>query len=1246
MGGVWTTAYDAAGNVARETDALGRSVTYAYDALDRLRTYSRPKADTAGQRLAQTYAYDLAGNVVSFKEIVGKDLYDVDVVRETKTFYDVWNRVTAVHLPDPTTGAASSGNDWAYAYYEASGVTVSVDPLNRENAVFVDKLGRTISVVEQDRLTGNAVDIDGTDFDKIGPTTDYVYDALGRVTDVYLPDPDKSGDLARPRYHTDYDALGRAIRTVAPNKNANSVADAYAGYAVYPTGHGSAGQPVTGAAVTDYFYDAAGRTTQVLSPVFKADVSGTPTDARRSTVYTYDELARLYETAVGSVEAADPETSLVADDQVTRYEYDLVGNLTSTTARPGTALEQVTQTEYDALNRPILQIDAQAGETRVTYDAVGNRTGLTDAVGNTTAWEYDRRDRAVRETDALLRRRLFAYDDVDRLTGRTDKNDNIRSFAYDMLDRNTQETWSKVSNATVTGTNQYDYDLMGRVTYVTGPQQYANSYQYDQRDNLTQSTQFATDRWAYVLDNEYDDLDRRTSQTLTISNWGPIYPIWYTATGLDYRNTYTYDSRSRLTVLEQTGRDGETPVSTGSPYSGTYPGSSWVYDNGVMGKRIEFTYNDLDQWTKVDRSTTDTDISHPILSDYTKIIETSYLYDAFGRTTEITHDTALTRATTAFNPSNGSIASFTYTYDALNRMTSETSVDGTSVFDYDLIDQLIGADHTGANLPGDEEYEYDPNGNRTDTSSGGTPAGDYSTGGNNQLESGEGWTFTYDAEGNRLTAFGHGEYRFFEYDHRNRLTQITWRANSSNVSQITQRVSYGYDVFDRMFVSLKQSYDAYGNPVGAWNGAELLQRVYDGGNVVAEHVNRTTAYGFGDPLRHYLWADNPSGGTPTLLAQENIYINQASAHDYTFWVLADVRNSTRDVVRWLYDDKLWHWEHVVYDSYGNIAVSWAADPYYGVMYATAYLNWTNYGYTGEERDAWSGYYIQGERWIDRAVGVWITQDPIGFAAGQTNLYVYVGNSPTNYTDPTGLQTTKDGSWPSIGNNPYRRTNEQIQRQEEDALIEHERRLRIDVYKVDGREPRDSQVEYLNEITKQKNQILENRARTQNQQDANYHIFGNPNADINNLTTGEMLHAGMRITESTILLRASVRWARGLPCGSPLGFVQIHRNGAPIRIEAKLAPPPTERSGRVRTFYHKGNLDQPRLTLSTVGTLEEAQKLDRIGSIHKYEVPEEVYYHWYNSDQVSTGSTLDKNVFITEFLFESQAAQAIQEYKVP
>ncbi|MGM0486983.1 MAG: RHS repeat-associated core domain-containing protein [Planctomycetota bacterium] len=35
-------------------------------------------------------------------------------------------------------------------------------------------------------------------------------------------------------------------------------------------------------------------------------------------------------------------------------------------------------------------------------------------------------------------------------------------------------------------------------------------------------------------------------------------------------------------------------------------------------------------------------------------------------------------------------------------------------------------------------------------------------------------------------------------------------------------------------------------------------------------------------------------------------------------------------------------------------------------------------------------------------GRWLSEDPIGFEAGDGNLYRYVINSVTSYADPTGL----------------------------------------------------------------------------------------------------------------------------------------------------------------------------------------------------------------------------------------------------
>ena len=47
---------------------------------------------------------------------------------------------------------------------------------------------------------------------------------------------------------------------------------------------------------------------------------------------------------------------------------------------------------------------------------------------------------------------------------------------------------------------------------------------------------------------------------------------------------------------------------------------------------------------------------------------------------------------------------------------------------------------------------------------------------------------------------------------------------------------------------------------------------------------------------------------------------------------------------------------------------------------------------------------------DPLVGRWTNKDPLGFAAGDTNLYAYVGGDPVNGVDPSGLfvDTLTDG----------------------------------------------------------------------------------------------------------------------------------------------------------------------------------------------------------------------------------------------
>ena len=77
-----------------------------------------------------------------------------------------------------------------------------------------------------------------------------------------------------------------------------------------------------------------------------------------------------------------------------------------------------------------------------------------------------------------------------------------------------------------------------------------------------------------------------------------------------------------------------------------------------------------------------------------------------------------------------------------------------------------------------------------------------------------------------------------------------------------------------------------------------------------------------------------------------------------------------------------------YDSFGNATA--------GASIATSYR------YTGREYDADTGLYYYRNRWYDPEIGRFISEDPIGFAGGDVNLYGYVGNNPHGYIDPFGF----------------------------------------------------------------------------------------------------------------------------------------------------------------------------------------------------------------------------------------------------
>ena len=136
----------------------------------------------------------------------------------------------------------------------------------------------------------------------------------------------------------------------------------------------------------------------------------------------------------------------------------------------------------------------------------------------------------------------------------------------------------------------------------------------------------------------------------------------------------------------------------------------------------------------------------------------------------------------------------------------------------------------------------------------------------------------------------------------------------------------------------------------------------------------------------------PSGG---------IGLTSVSATSGTvLWPLADHLGSVRDLV----DSGGMIREHRVYDSFGKRLSESDFDSAGNAIASSNSAAVDHlFAYTGREWDDDVGLQLNRARWLQSSTGRWLSRDPIGFEAGDVNLYRYVGNEPTGKTDPSGLE---------------------------------------------------------------------------------------------------------------------------------------------------------------------------------------------------------------------------------------------------
>jgi RHS repeat-associated protein len=368
--------------------------------------------------------------------------------------------------------------------------------------------------------------------------------------------------------------------------------------------------------------------------------------------------------------------------------------------------------------------------------------------------------------------------------------------------------------------------------------------------------------------------------------------------------------------------------------------------NAVTAKRAAFEYNTLNQRTKLTRyqSTGSSNI----------VASTEYGYDTLNRLSSLTH-----------KQNSTVLAGYTYGYDGVSRLTSVTStIEGLSSYTYDAASQVTAADHA-AGGQADETYGYDLNGNRNTSG--------YTVTTNNRTTAQPGFTYVYDDQGNRIsrTETATGKVTEYSWDHRNRLTVVKDRNTSGG--SVVKQVDYAYDAFNRL---VKRTYDADGAGAGA---ATSQFWVYDEGiNAVLQFDGSASTN-----LSHrYLW----TGVVDELIADE-IFGSGAD----TLYAIGDHLGTIRDIANYNESTSAATvTNHRTYNSFGKLTAETNA--------AVDLI----FGYTGKQLDEATGLQHNLFRWYDSALGQWLSEDSLGFEAGDENLKRYVGNGVAMATDPLGL----------------------------------------------------------------------------------------------------------------------------------------------------------------------------------------------------------------------------------------------------
>jgi RHS repeat-associated protein len=985
-GNTTTYAYDSTGHLTGTTDALGHhstygylgdgllqtatdanshTVTYSYDTDRRLSTITEPTGATT------TISYDANGNVHTVKDAL---------LRVTTVSYDLMDRLTS------TVNAVGGQQTMTY---DISGLELTAtDEMGVETQYVYDSYNRGL-VVQTIVGVGSSVPVTSLNTydaaerlisvrDSIGGTTNYSYDPAGNVTAVT--------DALNHTTQLDYDLAAQQTAMRSPMGNWSQYsynARSWLTQVQDPLGN-----------LSTIAYDSAGNVTAVTDQL------------NHTSTYSYDALNR--ETV-----AQDPLGLLVTTS------YDSVGNVTSAVNANGVT----TSYAYDADNRLTSESDAVGTSVQRTlstgYNSVGDATTVTDGNSHVTTLAYDALDRVTSATDPLSHINTISYDAASAVTAVTNALSHTGTITNDVLHRPVAATDPLSHTGTVVLDNAGDtaatVDPLGNVSAAMIDPLGQTVGGVDALGNVTQTVLDPEGNPRMVVDPDGNEThyvrDRlgRVLETITpIGTTTMAYDAAGRATSTTDANgrliQYSYDNDDRLTgevwksaagvtlnVLTYTwDNDGNLRIAANSAGTEAYSYDSLdrvqSYTN-VFGQVLTYSYDANDNITQRTDSLGGTltyvyDNANRLTSEQFSgtgatgtVIRVDFGYDAANRQTTITWFSNLAgTATVAYsaysydnanrltsivnsNSANATLSYYNYSYDNADRVSTQTRwsqvgttvYSGTNTYTYDAASQL---------LSDGSSYSYDANGNRTMSG--------YTTGSDNEMSSDGTYTYSYDAEGNltsKTTGSGSSQVTWtYSYDNANELTGVVETGSSGTLAQLTYTFdAEGHRVGEQVWTSGSGVTTTMRYAIDAVNGGNTWADL-DGSN------NLLVRYEWGPGIDQILTRTVASGGN-------------AGAWAY----LTDEQGSVRDLVNWSGAVQ----DHLDYTGYGVVTES---NPTVG----------SRYQYDAYQYEATTGLDYVNARWYNPTTGTWQTQDPLGFAGGLANLRQYVGNNPTNLSDPTGL----------------------------------------------------------------------------------------------------------------------------------------------------------------------------------------------------------------------------------------------------